>query len=249
MNEFVYKEFYDRCGTLQGWDFSKVRSISEGVKWDFYDEVSQNCEKSDILLDIGTGGGEALLSIAEAALLVVGIDISDDMVAAATANAATSRNSNVRFMQMDSDILEFPDGFFDIVSSRQAPIRVSEVARVLADGGVFLTQQVSEEDKRNIKQVFGRGQSYGIKDGMLQRKYVSELHEAGFREVQAFEYDATEYYQSYEDIIFLLKHTPIVPNFGESDNDFVLLEKFMKAYQSEKGIMTNSKRFMIIARK
>jgi hypothetical protein len=35
--------------------------------------------------------------------------------------------------------------------------------------------------------------------------------------------------------------------FQGMDNDFVLLEKFIEGNQTEKGIMTNSKRFMIIA--
>ncbi len=50
-----------------------------------------------------------------------------------------------------------------------------------------------------------------------------------------------------EDLIFLLKHTPIIPNFGEEEEDFNILQKFIKANSSEKGIRTNSKRFMIIA--
>ncbi|MGM2834971.1 SAM-dependent methyltransferase, partial [Bacillus cereus group sp. Bce025] len=49
------------------------------------------------------------------------------------------------------------------------------------------------------------------------------------------------------DLIFLLKHTPIIPNFGEEEEDFNILQKFIKANSSEKGIRTNSKRFMIIA--
>ncbi|MDQ0896185.1 MULTISPECIES: class I SAM-dependent methyltransferase [unclassified Paenibacillus] len=249
MNELVYKNFYDRCGNLNGWDFSKVRSASEGAKWDFYHEVSQRCKKSDILLDIGTAGGEALLSIAEVALLLVGIDISVGMLDAASVNLESSRISNVRILQMDSDKIDFPNGFFNIVSSRHAPINAEEVARVLVDDGIFLTQQVSEDDKINIKQAFERGQLFGIQDGTLKNKYITELREAGFHDIQGFDYDVTEWYKSYEDLIFLLKHTPIIPNFGQSENDFALLEKFIGKHQTNKGIMTNSKRFMIIARK
>ncbi|MBD2870363.1 class I SAM-dependent methyltransferase [Paenibacillus arenilitoris] len=249
MNELVYRNFYERCGSLNGWDFSKVRSASEGAKWDFYHEVSQRCKKSDILLDIGTGGGEALLSITEAALLLVGIDSSVGMLEAANANLKSSRISNVRILQMDADKLDFPHEFFNVVSSRHAPINSEEVARVLVDDGIFLTQQVSEDDKINIKNAFGRGQSFGIQDGTLKNNYITELREAGFHNIQAFDCDATEWYQSYEDLIFLLKHTPIIPNFGQSENDFAILDKFIGEHKTKKGIMTNSKRFMIIARK
>lgn len=35
--------------------------------------------------------------------------------------------------------------------------------------------------------------------------------------------DATDYYQRPEDLIFLLKHSPTIPNFGEENHDFDLI--------------------------
>ncbi|MED3063711.1 SAM-dependent methyltransferase, partial [Bacillus thuringiensis] len=40
---------------------------------------------------------------------------------------------------------------------------------------------------------------------------------------------------------------PIIPRFGEQEEDFTILQKFIDTYSFEKGICTNSKRFMIIA--
>jgi SAM-dependent methyltransferase len=249
MNELDYKNFYDRVGKSNGWDFSKVRCISEGEMWDFYNEVSQRCKKTDILLDIGTGGGEALLSISEAALYLVGIDNSVGMMETAIANLLSSGKSNVRILQMDADNLHFPKCFFNVVSCRHSPFCAKEVAHVLIDGGIFLTQQVSEDDKLNIKHAFGRGQSFGVQDGTLKDRHIAELSAVGFKNIQYFEFDATEYYRTYEDLVFLLKHTPIIQNFGKSENDFTVLKKFIEENQTSKGIKTNSKRFMIIAHK
>jgi ubiquinone/menaquinone biosynthesis C-methylase UbiE len=248
MNESEYKSFYDRVGRLNGWDFSKIQCVSVGESWQFYDEVVQRCTKSDILLDIGTGGGEKLLSIADAALLLLGIDCSPDMIEAASANLKSPEISNVRFFEMDADELHFPNQFFNVVSCCQAPFNAQEVARVLVEDGIFLTQQVSEDDKLNIIEAFGRSRAAN-EDGTLRNKYVTELRDAGFKEIQTFDYDATEYYHSYEDLIFLLKHTPVIPNFGQSENDFVTLETFIAQNQSAQGIKTNSKRFMIIAKR
>ncbi len=39
MNELEYKNFYDRVGEINGWDFSKIKSTSIGVQWNFYEEV------------------------------------------------------------------------------------------------------------------------------------------------------------------------------------------------------------------
>jgi SAM-dependent methyltransferase len=249
MNGLEYKNFYDKVGKLIGWDFSKIKVVTEGEQWDFYNEVTQRCKKSDILLDIGVGGGERLLSITDSALLLVGIDQSNGMLQTANANLQQSKKPNVRFLQMDAESLEFPANFFNVVSCRHSNFCAQGVAKVLVKDGVFLTQQISDNDKFNIKQAFGRGQQFGPDEGILKDKYLSELAEAGFTDIQSFEYDATEYYNSYEDLVFLLKHTPIIPNFGECDNDFVLLEKFIQGNQTEKGIMTNSKRFIIIAKK
>lgn len=136
-----------------------------------------------------------------------------------------------------------------MVCSRHAPFYADEVAKVLINDGIFLTQQVSEGDKSNIKQAFGRGQAFGVPEGTLKDQYISELSQAGFKDIQSFEYDATDYFKTYEDLIFLLKYTPIIPGFGTHENDFDILEKFIETYQTGKGIMTNSKRFMISARK
>lgn len=50
MNRSEYKDFYDKVGKLNGWDFSKLRTASNGEQWDFLYEVTQKCNKSDLLL-------------------------------------------------------------------------------------------------------------------------------------------------------------------------------------------------------
>ncbi|MUK87854.1 methyltransferase domain-containing protein [Ornithinibacillus sp. L9] len=249
MRNIDYEKFYDKVGKINGWDFSNIKSFSEGVKWEFYDEVIKRCEKSDVLLDIGTGGGENILRIAPSLLFLIGIDLSKGMLETAQSNLKTSKVLNVKFFQMSSDDLQFPNAFFDVVSSCHAPFSSIEIIKVLKSGGWFLTQQVSEADKLNIKKAFGRGQAFDKTDGALKERYIRELKQAGFSEIQSFEYDAIEYFERPEDIIFLLTHTPIIPDFGEDKKDFELLNGFIENNRKEKGIETNSKRFLIIAKK
>ena len=90
---------------------------------------------------------------------------------------------------------------------------------------------------------------YIAKNRTLQEKYVRELRHADFADVQVLAYDVIDYYETPEDLIFLLKHTPIIPRFGETKEDFDMLQTFIAANTTEKGIRTNSKRFMIIASK
>ncbi|EJS67961.1 MULTISPECIES: class I SAM-dependent methyltransferase [Bacillus] len=249
MNELEYKNFYDKVGRLNGWDFSKIKCETVGDSWDFYREVKERCKPSHILLDVGTGGGENVLNIASSAKLLIGIDNSNGMIATAHSNLKKSGIQNVEFLQMDSEALVFPHAHFDIASSCHAPFTATELSKVMKKDAVFLTQQVSEHDKLNLKEAFGRGQCLGERDGTLKEKYMRELSSAGFERVQVSEYDVTDYYSSPEDLIFLLKHTPIIPNFGEEEEDFTILQKFIDANSSEKGIRTNSKRFMITAAK
>lgn len=247
MNELEYKNFYDKVGRINGWDFSKVKCETVGDTWDFYSEVKERCKPSHILLDVGTGGGENVLNISSSAKLLIGIDNSNGMIETAHSNLKKSDVQNVEFLQMDSEALTFPHAHFDIASSCHAPFKASELAKVMKKGALFLTQQVSEHDKLNLKEAFGRGQCLGERDGTLKEKCMAELINAGFELVQVREYDVTDYYSKAEDLIFLLKHTPIIPRFGEEDEDFTILQKFIDANSSEKGIRTNSKRFMIIA--
>ena len=139
--QWDYNTFYERVGPQNGWDFSTMKVISEPVGWDFYDEVTRCTQLSDLLLDIGTGGGEAVLSIAKYAHLLIGIDLAEGMIETAHRNVKRAANcSNVRFMKMDADNLQFPQSFFNIVSCRHSAFSAAEVYHVLEEDGVFLTQ-------------------------------------------------------------------------------------------------------------
>ncbi|WFR62917.1 class I SAM-dependent methyltransferase [Paenibacillus amylolyticus] len=249
-NNIDYALFYERVGRTNGWNFSSMNVISEKIGWNFYEEVVRHTQPSDLLLDIGTGGGEAILSIAEEALLLVGIDLAQGMIETAQQNLlAAGVHPNVRFLHMDAENLAFPNHFFNVVSSRHSGFSASEVFRVLAEGGIFLTQQVSEHDKSNIAEAFGRGQSLGIQPGTLMERYKHELQTAGFHDIQVREYNVVEHYATPEDLMFLLTHAPIIPDFGKVETDVERFQQFVNEHHNEEGIRTNSARFMITARK
>jgi len=245
------RELYYKADQLSGWDFSDLSYVVEGKLWDFSTEFNKRVRSSDVVLDIGTGGGERAIEIAPAVLLLVGIDRAAEMVETARENLSSSRRRNVRFFKMRAEDLQFPRGFFDLVSSRHCTFDGTEVARVLAKGGLFFTQQVGVGDKDNVKTVFGRGQLFDREEGGLRKDCLKDLRDAGFKELKWREYDAKEYYESVEDIVFLLKHTPIIqdPPFGEKKGDFHKLSRFIQIYDTKKGIVTNSKRFIVSGRK
>ncbi|AEI41841.1 class I SAM-dependent methyltransferase [Paenibacillus mucilaginosus] len=240
-------KLYDRVGRLNGWDFSRVRCLTEGARPDLYVEASCWMRPESLMLDIGTGGGEAALQAADRVRLLVGIDRSAGMIDSAKAHLARVPRPGVRFLQMAAEELVFPEAFFDLITCRHAPFSAEETYRVLAPGGVFVTQQVGEGDKNGLKAFFGRGQSAGIEPGTLLRRYERELSAAGFREIEWGEWDAAEYYERYEDLLFLLLHTPIIPDFGKQDGDEERLRQYVERYGTVRGIRTSASRFRMKA--
>lgn len=93
-----------------------------------------------VLLDIGCSTGFATKTFAERYRQVIGVDIDEPAVAfAATHNS----EANVTYAVMDSQMLAFPDGSFDIVTCAHVYEHVpdagrlmSEIYRVLKVGGI-----------------------------------------------------------------------------------------------------------------
>jgi ubiquinone/menaquinone biosynthesis C-methylase UbiE len=114
-------------------------------------------ERLGRILDVGCGPGGWIIETARAypALpLLIGIDISGRMLAAARSRAtAEGLNGRVEFHQMDAlRMLEFPHGFFGLVNQRAGvswlrkwdwPKILQEYRRVLRTGGVLRITEVN----------------------------------------------------------------------------------------------------------
>ncbi len=111
-------------------------------------------ERSDLanihdVLDIACGPGGWVLDVARSypSVQVIGIDISQIMVAYARALAATDQLTNARFRLMNAlTSLDFPDHSFDLVNARLVapfmpsaawPALMQECQRILRPGGVI----------------------------------------------------------------------------------------------------------------
>jgi SAM-dependent methyltransferase len=88
-------------------------------------------------LDIGTGTGAGALELARLypAAEIVGIDLSERMVALATEKIPAGLEGRLRFEVADAAALAYPDGAFDLVVQVSVPAFFDETARVLAPGG------------------------------------------------------------------------------------------------------------------
>jgi len=104
--------------------------------------------QSPIWIDLGCGPGLLVLELARRApgITVVGVDLSDEMLAQAKERATTAGIAGqVAFHQGDAERIPLPDAAVDLVISTlslhhwQEPATVlDEIARVLRPGGAFL---------------------------------------------------------------------------------------------------------------
>ncbi len=145
---------------IRGWDFSWLRDQgrirSTLLPWDYTHLVSRKAADSPDLLDIGTGGGEILASLPSHPPLSVATESYAPNVLVA-ARRLTPLGVQVvhttkaidNALQGDCDLsgrLPFRDGAFHLVTDRNEAFNCREVARILAPGGTFLTEQSGSSD-------------------------------------------------------------------------------------------------------
>jgi ubiquinone/menaquinone biosynthesis C-methylase UbiE len=130
----------------RGWFDRRAKSYEGGATSRWRDPVQRtslaalDLTKDDLLLDVGCGTGAASRAVSAATRLVVGVDLSAEMIRRAAELA--SGVENVRFLIADSEQLPFDDGAFTAVLCSNSfhhypdPSRaVREMARVLASDG------------------------------------------------------------------------------------------------------------------
>ena len=78
-------------------------------------------------------------------------------------------------------------------------------------------------------------------------KMKEEAKQNKFKNVEFFDIIQQEYYETEEDLLFLLKNTPIIPNFGKEKLDYQKFNEYVEKNKTEKGILLERKLFGIKA--
>jgi arsenite methyltransferase len=145
------------------------------------------------VLDLGSGGGiDMLLSARRVGPsgYAYGVDMTDDMLTLARANAAKAGAGNVEFLKGEIEAVPLPDAAVDVVISNcvinlstDKPAVLAEMFRVLVPGGRIGITDVVAEDHLSPVERAAAGSYVGCIAGALSRaEYVDGLAAAGFSE-------------------------------------------------------------------
>ena len=143
------------------------------------------------VLDLGSGGGiDVLLSARRVGPsgFAYGVDMTDEMLQLARANAIRAGARNVEFLKGDIEALPLPDASVDVVISNcvinlstDKPAVLAEMFRVLVPGGRIGISDVVAEDHLTPADRAAAGSYAGCVAGALSRaEYLGGLAAAGF---------------------------------------------------------------------
>ena len=143
------------------------------------------------VLDLGSGGGiDVLLSARRVGPsgFAYGVDMTDEMLTLARANAVKAGSQNVEFLKGEIEALPRPDAAVDVVISNcvinlstDKPAVLAEMFRVLVPDGRIGFTDVVAEDHMSPAERAAAGSYVGCIAGALSRaEYLDGLAAAGF---------------------------------------------------------------------
>ncbi len=147
--------------------------------------VAKLIERGQVAADIGTGTGDVLLSVAETAGKVIGVDSSEKMLAECRRRVESMGLKNVELRTGDAEDLPLADAECDTVLSSMLlhhladPQRgIREMARVLRDGGKCVIIDLVKHANDWTREVMA-----DIWLGFTEEQIRSSLREGGFVDV------------------------------------------------------------------
>jgi SAM-dependent methyltransferase len=237
---------------VAGWDFSWLdgRASEERPAWGYSRLLRERLARARAALDIKTGGGEVFAGALQQADRVPAVVAATESwppnVALARRALAPWHGAVVR--AADADGLPFrPDSFDLVVSRHPTVVAWGEIARVLAPGGAYLSQQIGPGTNRELT-VFMMGPQPVSQERSPQRAVaaaraaglvVTDVREQALR-VEFFDVGAVVY--------FLRKVLWTVPGFTAAGYAGQLAR--MHAHITEHGsFVSHAQRVLIEARK
>jgi len=244
-------EFYSKVAARFGGYSSgaqRTEVFPDGDPEDVFDGIVLG-QAGGALLDVGCADGRNLLRIAPAFASVNAVDLAPEMLDSARRHQADSGLDHVVFDLRDASATEYPDESFDVVTSRRGPLFAKEFLRVLKPGGSLVHLGIGEQDVRELKEVFGRGQLHGRWDGVpVATEARADLEAAGFTTVREQNLTYEEYFHTPADLDTFLHQVPIFEDYDTAADEEPFTRYTARA-SSDRGVRLGRHWFLLHARK
>jgi SAM-dependent methyltransferase len=235
---------------VTGWDFSWLdgRATEERPPWGYQKLMGERIGRAEVALDIQTGGGEVLAGVPQRA--------SRAMVATESwppnvrrAQRSLRDKGVVVVADEDRPPLPFADGTFDLVTSRHPVVAYwDEIARVLAPGGMYFSQQVGPDSGHEVYDFFLGPKPLGHSDREPELARAA-AEKAG---LEVVDLRTAELKMEFFDVgamaYFLRKVIWFVPDFTV-EKYRGRLEALHERIQADGAFVAYSRRFLIEARR
>ena len=257
MKKVNEKKYYDQ---IKDWNFDEFQIVSDNLtNWNMYEILKKITNKNSKILDLGTGGGEKVLSsFPSYAKEILGTDYSSAMIETANKNLQNSGRTNISFRVMNNLAMNVPDNYFDVVVARNTITDPKQIIKTLKPNGILLIRGVDMYDCLELKLIFGRGQGTTNNKPISIIDYENVL-KAGFKDVELIPIHQREYFKNREVLKKFLLKVPILDEFSKEDGDYDnlyspsieddKLDEYIKRNTSEKGICLYRRYYGIFAKK
>ena len=234
---------------MSGWDFSHLENRYEvsPLPWDYRERVREFLRPGVRLLDMGTGGGELLLTLRHPYELT---SVTEGWAPNVELCRKRLEPLGITVREYDSERGEpmpFDDNSFDLVLNRHESYDLVEVRRVLKKNGFFLTQQVGGENNLPLIQQLCSG-FLGNYVGFNLENELPKFRNAGFRVMRSDQAYLEGRFLDVGALVFQASVTPWeFPGFSV-DNCQEVLFRFQDMVEKQGFVPTLEHRFLIVAK-
>ena len=234
---------------FKGWDFSYLngRWENENLPWDYKKIVINYLNENMNLLDMGTGGGEFLLTLNHP---YTKTSVTEGYKPNILLCKSTLEPLGINVYPVSDDdiLINIPDNTYDIVINRHESYNEAEVKRVLKDNGIFITQQVGVYNNKDLATFFDENHTDQFPKMTLD-KSINRLDKEGFEiilkdefypEVKFYDLGAVAFFAKIIEWEFL--------NFSIENtfDKFLILQEELK---NNGYVKSTEHRFIVVAKK
>jgi SAM-dependent methyltransferase len=238
------RPYVERARHFSGWVFDYTsRRLGPDKPWSYSGRARELVRDADRVVDLGTGGGERFAELIERH---TGLAIATEEWSVNVPVAADRlRQYGPAVLNCSSVSLPFADASLDLVLSRHEAIDPFEVARILAPGGVVLTQQTGNEDWSELRDFFRRWHDHGDHYAY----YRAGFRAAGLEVVRGERHYETVAYH-FEDVVYQLCIMPWwIADFDPLVSDLDALLALSARCNGDGELLLSQARYILEARK